>query len=92
MIYENYFKEAVGLLENLISIPATSREEEKRCEFLTSWLEKPSWPVIGPPAATHRPLKDQYGSTQGAHFGRIKRSDTWNVCDHGIKSIVAQVL
>ena len=40
MIYENYFKEAVGLLENLISIPAISREEDKRCEFLTNWLEK----------------------------------------------------
>jgi acetylornithine deacetylase len=40
MIYENYFKEAVGLLENLISIPAPSREEDKRCEYLTNWLEK----------------------------------------------------
>jgi acetylornithine deacetylase len=40
MKYENYYKEAVGLLEQLIAIPAQSRNEDKRVDFLVRWLSK----------------------------------------------------
>lgn len=38
MKYENYYKEAVELLEQLISIQAQSRNEGERADFLTKWL------------------------------------------------------
>jgi acetylornithine deacetylase len=37
---ESYFKEAVDLLEHLIAIPALSRDEDKRADFLLDWLKK----------------------------------------------------
>jgi acetylornithine deacetylase len=37
---ERHFEEAVELLEQLIAIPAMSREEDKRAKFLTGWLSK----------------------------------------------------
>lgn len=40
MKYENYYKEAVILLEQLIAIPAQSRNEDKRTDFLAKWLKK----------------------------------------------------
>jgi len=40
MKYENYYKETVSLLEQLIAIPAQSRSEDQRVVFLTKWLSK----------------------------------------------------
>jgi acetylornithine deacetylase len=37
---ESYFKEAVSLLEQLIAIPALSRNENERADFLSAWLIK----------------------------------------------------
>lgn len=40
MKYETYYKEAVSLLEHLIAIPALSRNEDQRADFLTKWMTK----------------------------------------------------
>jgi acetylornithine deacetylase len=38
MMYEQYYLEAVQLLKDLIAIPANSRLEEKRADFIENWL------------------------------------------------------
>jgi acetylornithine deacetylase len=40
MNYERYHLEAIELLEQLIAIPALSREEDQRAAFLTQWLNQ----------------------------------------------------
>jgi acetylornithine deacetylase len=42
---ESYFKEAISLLEKMISIPALSRNEDERADFLSAWLKKRNFEV-----------------------------------------------
>jgi acetylornithine deacetylase len=79
---ESYFKEAVELLEKLISIPAMSRDEEKRAKYLTSWFEKRGIEV-------HREMNNLWCVSPGydpkkptillnSHIDTVKPVDGWD--------------
>lgn len=82
MKYENYYKEAVSLLENLIAIPAMSKSEENRVEFLTKWLNNKGIKV-------ERELNNIWCTAVGydkkkptlllnSHIDTVKPVDGWN--------------
>ncbi|HBL72814.1 MAG TPA: acetylornithine deacetylase, partial [Bacteroidales bacterium] len=37
-MYDHYYREAVDLLKHLITLPAPSRSENARADYLTQWL------------------------------------------------------
>jgi len=62
-MYENYHNEATDLLKQLIAIPAISRSEDKRADFLTAWLTARELTV-------HRELNNLWCAAPGYKKGR----------------------
>lgn len=86
MSYERYFEEAVGLLKDMLSIPAQSRCESERASFLGSWLEKRG-------IKTNRTLNNLWCIAPGydpkrptlllnSHIDTVKPVEGWNFDPH----------
>lgn len=79
---ESHFKEAVELLEQLISIPSLSRHENERADFLSDWLKKRGIKVnrelnnlwcVAPGFDSKRPT-----ILLNSHMDTVKPVDGWN--------------
>ena len=79
---ESHFKEAVELLEHLISIPSLSRNEAERADFLSSWMKVRGLQVnreqnnlwsIAPGFDSNRPT-----ILLNSHMDTVKPVDGWN--------------
>lgn len=79
---ESYFKEAITLLEKMISIPALSRNEDERADFLASWLKKRNIEVhrelnnlwcVAPDFNTKKPT-----ILLNSHMDTVKATDGWD--------------
>ncbi|MDP4278014.1 MAG: M20 family metallo-hydrolase [Bacteroidota bacterium] len=85
-MYENYYNEATDLLKQLITIPAISREEGKRADFLTAWLSERGFSVnrvqhnlwcAAPGYQKSRPT-----ILLNSHMDTVKPVDGWNTDPH----------
>jgi Acetylornithine deacetylase/Succinyl-diaminopimelate desuccinylase and related deacylases len=78
---DSYFKEAVELLEQILSIPSLSRNEKDRADFLVAWLEERGMKVnreqnnlwcIAPEYSAQRPT-----ILLNSHMDTVKPVDGW---------------